>query len=185
MDKQGHVQLLRSVRKIHRTLGIFLFCFFIIIGSTGLLLGIKKNSGGLILAPTQEGSRKDLKSWLTIDSIVTIGQQEMRRQGLHDQIERIDVRPKNGVVKMSFSGHYTGVQIDGATGKILSQEIRRSDWIEHLHDGSFIDHTLGWKSGQFKLVYTVVMGLALITFSLTGFWLWYGPRKVKSTTANV
>lgn len=37
-------------------------------------------------------------------------------------IDRIDVRPDKGVVKISFKDHYIGLQIDGATGKVLKKK---------------------------------------------------------------
>ena len=36
-----------------------------------------------------------------------------------------------------------------------------------------------------KLVYTSIMGLALIIFTLTGFWLWYGPKLIKKNKKNI
>jgi hypothetical protein len=28
-------------------------------------------------------------------------------------------------------------------------------------------------------MYTTLMGLSVIVFTLTGFWLWYGPKQMK------
>jgi hypothetical protein len=82
------------------------------------------------------------------------------------------------MVKFVFANHFTGLQIDGATGQILHVEKRRADYIEKIHDGSIIDFYFGW-DGYFKLVYTSIMGLALILFTITGFWLWYGPKRMR------
>jgi uncharacterized iron-regulated membrane protein len=30
-----------------------------------------------------------------------------------------------------------------------------------------------------KLIYNTIMGLALILFTVTGFWLWYGPKRMR------
>ena len=53
------------------------------------------------------------------------------------------------------------------------------DYIEKIRDGSIIDYYLGW-DGYFKLFYTLIMGLALIVFTITGFWLWYGPKLMRN-----
>lgn len=94
-------------------------------------------------------------------------------------INRIDVRPKKGIVKVTFRNNIYGVQIDAATGEVLQIAKRHSDLIENIHDGSYIDGLMGWKSGIFKLIYTTVMGLSLLLFCLTGFWLWYGPKRMR------
>lgn len=176
------VKLLRIFRKIHRTTGAFLFIFFFFISVTGMLLGWKKNSQGEILPKSCQGSSTDLKDWLSLD--------ELHRNAcaiLHDSIspdlslelQRIDVRKENGMVKFIFADHYYGVQLDGVTGELLQIEIRRSDFIENIHNGVILDYYLGTDGEQIKLVYTSIMGLSLLTFTVTGFWLWYGPKRMK------
>ena len=63
------VKLLRVFRKIHRTTGAFLFVFFFVISISGLLLGWKKNSGGIILPQSAKGTSTDLNTWISIDSL--------------------------------------------------------------------------------------------------------------------
>ncbi len=91
----------------------------------------------------------------------------------------MDIRPDKGSVKFLFTGGYWEVQLDGATGELLHMGVRYSDFIENIHDGTIIDRLLGIRSGLFKLVYTNLMGIALLTFTLTGFWLWYGPKRMR------
>ena len=54
--RKSQAKTLRVFRKVHRTTGAFLFIFFFIISITGLLLGWKKNSGGLLLADSRKGT---------------------------------------------------------------------------------------------------------------------------------
>jgi uncharacterized iron-regulated membrane protein len=177
--RQQQASLLRSVRKIHRYTGIALFVLFMIISVTGLLLGWKKNSGGYILPQTQRGTTTELADWQPLAEL------ERRAHFLLDSVapqldpatDRIDVRPKKGIVKFTFQQHYYEVQLDGATGEFLSFRKRRSDLLEQIHDGSIVDHLTGW--AFFKLLYTSIMGLALLVFTLTGFWLWYGPIRMR------
>ncbi|MEL7423523.1 MAG: PepSY domain-containing protein, partial [Bacteroidota bacterium] len=68
-------------------------------------------------------------------------------------------------------------QLDLSNGKLLSFGKRRSDLLEQIHDGSIIDRRLGWSF--FKLLYTTISGLALFLFTVTGFWLWYGPKRMR------
>lgn len=188
-DKKRHKQakLLRIFREIHRTTGIGLFVFFFFIAVTGLLLGWKKHSGGIILPKTYQGTSSDLKDWMPIDSLHTIACKVLHDSvspNLSLEIDRIDIRKEKGVVKFVFNDHFWGIQLDGVTGKVLNIDRRRSDFIEKIHDGSILDFYFGTTNGQIKLVYTSITGIALLTFTITGFWLWYGPKRMRKRTTN-
>lgn len=179
--KRKKARTIRLFRKIHRLTAVFLFIAFFIMAGTGLLLGWKKNSGEIILAKTESGTTKDLGQWLSLDSLNNTAINYLKDSvsaNLSPEIDRIDVRPDKGVVKVTFANHYKGLQIDGASGRVLKVEQRRSDLIEHIHDGTIVDRWLNIENGWFKLIYTTVMGIALLTFTITGFWLWWGPRQL-------
>lgn len=185
--RKKQAKLLRTFRKIHRTTGAFLFIFFFIIASTGLMLGWKKHSGGLILPKSYTGVSNDLKTWLPIDSLHTIActiLHDSVSSNLSLELERIDIRKDKGMVKFVFLDHFKGIQLDGTTGKLLAIENRRSDIVENIHDGSILDYLFGTNGEQIKLIYTTIMGLALLTFTITGFWLWYGPKRMKSKSLH-
>ncbi|MFN4254068.1 MAG: PepSY domain-containing protein [Saprospiraceae bacterium] len=181
-ERQNQARLLRLFRKIHRTTGACLFVFFFVISLSGLLLGWKKHSGGLVLPKSYKGSSTNLKDWLPIDSLRTNA-----CTILHDSVsselsldlERIDIRKDKGMVKFVFIDHFWGIQLDGATGKLLHIEKRRSDIIENIHDGSILDYYFDTSDEQVKLIYTSIMGTALLVFTVTGFWLWYGPKRMR------
>ena len=181
--RHRQAKLLRTSRKIHRTTGAFLFVFFFVIAITGLLLGWKKHSGGLLLAKSYKGTSTNLKEWLPIDSLYQNACTFLRDSVAADlsvKVGRIDIRQDKGIVKFVFADHYWGVQVDGATGRLLHIEQRRADFIENLHDGSVLDSYFKTSNGQIKLVYTSIMGLALLVFTITGFWLWYGPKRMRN-----
>ena len=181
-NRQQQAKLLRLFRKTHRTIGAFLFVFFFFVSVTGLLLGWKKNSGGLILSKSYIGTSTDLKDWIPIDSLHTIACNILHDSVSADlslELDRIDIRKDKGMVKFVFIDHFWGIQLDGSTGELLYIERRRSNIIENIHDGSILDHYFGTSKGQIKLFYTSTMGLALLTFTITGFWLWYGPKRMR------
>ena len=93
------------------------------------------------------------------------------------QLDRIDIRQDKGVAKFIFDEYY-GIQIDGATGALLHIDQRRADLIENIHDASILDNYLD-TGGYIKLGYTTIMSLALLLFTVTGFWLWYGPKRMR------
>ena len=187
IKRQQQARLIRNFRKIHRITGIFLFVFFFFIAITGLLLGWKKHSGGLIMSKSYKGTSSDLKDWLPLDSL-----HKNACKILHDSVspnlpldlDRIDVRKDKGMVKFIFESNFWGVQLDGATGKLLHIERRKSDFIEKVHDGSILDYYFGTTDQQIKLVYTSVMGLGLLIFTITGFWLWYGPKRMRKKASG-
>lgn len=183
-NRQQQAKTLRIFRKIHRLTGAFLFLFFFFVAVTGFLLGWKKHSANLILAKSYQGTSTNLKDWLPIDSLHQNANQIFRdsiSRTLSLDLDRIDIRKDKGMVKFVFVDGFWGIQLDGATGKLLHIERRRSDFIEKVHDGSILDLYFGTSNGQIKLIYTSVMGIALLIFTITGFWLWYGPKRMKST----
>ena len=179
--RSKQAKTLRSFRKIHRYSAIALFVFFFIMAISGLLLGWKKHSGEILQAKTYKGSSAKFTEWISLDSLNNIAINTLRDSispDLSSELDRMDIRKDKGVIKFIFKNHYWGIQLDGATGKVLSIRKRHTDFIERLHDGSILDGYLG-TNGLIKLVYSTIMGLALTTFTVTGFWLWYGPRRMK------
>lgn len=172
--RQKQAKLLRRTRRVHRWSGITLFVFFFVIGVTSVLLGWKKNSDYL-QPPTTRGESTALADWLPADRLLTLAQHALRDSLGTDystEIDRIDYRPGKGIAKFRFEGHLEEVQLDGATGQVLSVGARRADLIEQIHDGSIV-------GDMFKLIYSTTMGLATIVFTISGFWLWYGPKRMR------
>ncbi len=168
----------RFYRKLHKWIAIPLLCFFLLIGITGLLLGWKKSTE--LLPPTQKGSSLHSQEWLSIARISQIAQnysqQELKQS---PEIDRIDIRPGKAVAKIVFTHHFTELQIDCTTGQILAVNTRYSDIIEKIHDGSIIDVLIQTNNEEVKLTYTTILSIGLILLSISGFWLWYNPKRIK------
>lgn len=177
-------KILRIARKLHRITGAILFVFFFILACTGLLLGWKKHTGGIILAKSYQGSSTEMQNWLPVDILhqkaLTVVREQISPE-LSLELDRIDFRPDKGMVKFVFVEGFWGVQLDCVTGELLQIERRRSDFIEKIHDGSILDYVTGTNGEQIKLFYTSLMGSALLLFTITGFWLWYGPKQFKKS----
>ncbi len=180
--RKQQARILRFFRKIHRTTGIILFLFFFFVAVTGLTLGWKKNTGGYILPESFKGTSTDLSKWLPIDSLrknaFRIAHDSIS-SSLSTELERIDIRPDKGMVKFVFIEGFWGVQLDGTTGELLHIERRRSDFVENIHDGSILDYIFETDGEYLKLLYTTIMGLSLLIFTITGFWLWVGPKRMR------
>lgn len=179
--RKKQAKLLRIFRKVHRLLGAFLFIFFFIMAISGLFLGWKKNSGGLLLAETKKGTTGDFSKWLPLEVLYEKANNVINDSIKSDKIltvNRVDIHKEKGVVKFIYEEYY-GLQLDGATGDLLEFGKRQSDFIENIHDGSVLDTYFKTSGSPFKLVYTSIMGVALLLFTITGFWLWYGPKRMR------
>lgn len=172
---QGKVKSLRWLRRLHRWIGIPLILFFFIIGITSILLAWKKKAE--LLPPTLKTEIEN-GTWILPSEMVRIGEEEMQKLGRDPEVDRIDIRPDKGVAKVTFKTHFTEVQLDGLSGKVLSIETRHSDWIEKVHDGSIVDFYLGGDEAT-KLTYSTLTALGLILMSLSGFYLWYFPKVIR------
>jgi len=172
MALQKLVSSLRQFRSIHKWIGISVALFMLVTSTTGVLLGWKKNVD-ILQPPTLKGSSKDIATWVSFDKVSSSALHALDSvTGEQNSIDRLDVRFDKGIIKVLFTKGYWEVQVDATTGKALSVAQRHADWIEHIHDGSII-------SEVFKLVYTNYIGLGLLFLSITGFWLWYGPKAIR------
>ncbi len=165
---------LRLFRRYHKYVGLALASFLLVSALTGLLLGWKKDVGW-IQPPTQRSERPGLDQWMDLEYLAETARAALRqaKPGLGDYgVDRLDIRPDKGIVKVLFVRGWWEVQLDGRSGEVLSVARRNSDWIEALHDGSIV-------SDGFKLVSMNLLGLGLLLMVLTGLWLWYGPRKIR------
>lgn len=171
-------KVLRLFRKVHRWAGASLFVFFFFVSISGLLLGWKKHAGELIMPSHAKGSTDKIENWLPLDSLTTIANQKLELSNELSELSKIDIRPDKGIVKFIYENNYE-IQLDGQSGFQLNEGRRHSDWIEKLHDGSIVDGWLNFEKGQFKLLFTSTMGISLLIFTATGFWLWQGPKQMR------
>lgn len=182
MNKKEQARFIRMARKIHRALAAGLFILFLFISVTGILLGWKKNSNDIIMPSSYKGSTANTSAWMSLDTLKTIAFTTLRDSvspALSTNLDRIDARPPKGMVKFVFEDHYHEIQLDASTGRVLVIAKRRSDIIENIHDGSVLDYFFKTENGIFKLIYTSILGIALFVFTVTGFWLWYGPKLMR------
>jgi len=146
----------------------------LISAATGILLSLKKDID-LLQPPTQKGINKSMENWKPIGELAQIATTVFHEQ-YPDQkenlLDKMDVRPSKGIVKVLFKKGYWEVQIDATSGEVKSIARRHSDWIEQLHDGSII-------SDWFKLISMNVLGIGLLILVSSGIWLWYGPKQIR------
>jgi len=179
MPNKKIAQRTRLFRSIHRWVSIPLLVFMFLIGTTGLLLGWKKQTA--LLPPTASGTIQAPAAWISVSQVMEVAEKYAADElQLEAEIDRIDVRPDDGVAKVLFNDVFWEVQVDLSSGQVLSANRRTSDIIEKIHDGSLIDWAATGGSDLFKLTYTTLVSLGLMVLSLSGFYLWYNPKRIKN-----
>ena len=179
MKLKNYINSLRNFRSYHKVVGLTIAILLLISAVTGILLSLKKEFD-LLQPPTQKGASKQLADWMPLAELALLAEDALYTkypEQANNPIERMDIRPGKGVVKVLFAEGWWEVQVDGSTGEIKSIAKRNSDWIEALHDGSII-------SDGFKLVSMNTLGIGLLIMIVTGLWLWYGPKKVRRLKKN-
>lgn len=141
----------------------------LVVITTGILLQVKKQVSW-IQPPTQDGSQGDPQvDWERI--LLTVTQNSNSEVTSWSDIDRLDVRPNRGIVKVQCKNKLE-IQVDLVTGEELSSAYRRSDLIESLHDGSFFNDTA-------KLWIFLPSGCILLGLWMTGAYLWWLPIRAR------
>ncbi|HVF39678.1 MAG TPA: hypothetical protein VM939_07235, partial [Gemmatimonadaceae bacterium] len=157
-------------RKTHYWAAILVALPVLVIISPGLLLQLKKQ-WSWVQPVEQRGSGTtpniDLNGILaSVQGVPALGVKGW------DDINRLDVRPGRGMVKVWLQSGWEA-QVDLGTGRVLQTAYRRSDLIESIHDGSFFAGDLS------KLGLFLPSGAALLIMWLTGMWMFWLPFSVK------
>lgn len=165
-----NARLAKWTRKLHRHASIVFAVPMLVVIATGLLLQLKKQVGW-IQPPTAQAAGGD--PTLSFEGILAAARSVPEAQiASWDDIDRLDVRPGKGLVKVQPKQAPCEIQIDTRTGEVLQVAVRRSDLIESLHDGSFF-------SEPAKLFVFLPNGLILLFLWCSGLILWYLPWSVK------
>jgi uncharacterized iron-regulated membrane protein len=162
-----------SAPKLNRTLhryGAILFAApLLVVICSGVLLQLKKE-WAWVQPPTMRGSGSTPSvSWdAVLAAVRSVPEAEVESW---DDIDRLDVRPSRGVLKVRCHNHWE-VQLDAATADMLSSTYRRSDLIESIHDGS-------WFHERVKLWLFLPTAAVLLGLWGTGIYLWLLPLLVR------
>lgn len=161
------LQINRWTRKLHRWGAILTAVPLLLVILTGLLLQVKKQVPW-VQPPTQTGVAERAIPEITWEQLlISVRSDPDAKVQSWSDIDRLDVQVRKGIIKVQTKEHWE-VQIDSATGAVLSSKQRNSDWIEQLHDGSF------WGDWA-KLWLFLPNGLILLGLWVTGAYLWYLP----------
>jgi uncharacterized iron-regulated membrane protein len=170
-------------RKSHRWGAVLIALPFLLVVISGLLLQVKKQV--VWVQPETRKSQGKTPS-ITMNDILEAAKSAPEASVRSwDDIERIDARMRDGIVKVQCRNRYE-VQVDFQTGAVVQVAYRRSDLIESLHDGSWFGDTA--KLSIFLPVAVVVLGLwvsGMYLFALPYAVKWRRRSKARSRPAVV
>lgn len=157
-------------RRLHRWGAVAIGVPFLLIIGTGLLLQVKKQVAWV--QPPELRTEVRAPS-VPYDRLLALAR-EVPEAGISswDDVDRIDVRPGKGILKLIGTNQWE-IQMDIATGAVLQVAYRRSDFIETLHD-------MSWIHSSAKLWLGVPVGLIVLGLWATGAYMWsvhYRGRK--------
>lgn len=143
-----------------------------IVIATGILLILKKEIEW-VQPPSARGEGNIPE--ISFEQIINTAKQveEAGITGWPD-IDRLDVRPGKGIVKIRAKNQWE-IQIDHQTMEILQVAYRRSDFIESIHDGSYF-HDLA------KLGLFLPCAIILFVLWITGLYLFLTTHFAKQKT---
>ena len=158
---------------------VLLFFSFLIVLISGLILQVKKEFTW-IQPPTAQGSIAFETPHIGFDDILEISRSDTNTTiRTWKDIDRLDVRPDDGVVKVRTTENWE-LQIDLGTGAILSSLPRRSDIIESIHDGSwFHDEAKLWIFLPSAVVVTILWITGIYLFFLPYFAKWQNRKRMR------
>lgn len=151
-------------RKLHRWGAVLTALPFLVVLISGLLLQLKKQ---LTWVQPPEQKIANATPALSLPQILEIAKQ-VPEAGIRgwDDIDRFDVRPGKGIVKVQGTNRWE-LQLHLETGEVLQSAYRRSDLIESFHDGSwFSDAAKLWVFLPSALIVTGLWGTGLYLFLL-------------------
>jgi uncharacterized iron-regulated membrane protein len=166
--------MIKTNRVIHKWLSLAVSLPLLIIVVSGILLLTRKEFA-FIQPETQKGIGQVPS--ISFEQILALAKSVKQAQiNSWDAIDRIDVRPQKGIVKVRAKSSWE-IQIDSQTGEILLVAYRRSDFIESLHDGTFLH-----KFANLWLMLPAALGLLalIITGLVLFFWPYYKKRKIRT-----
>jgi uncharacterized iron-regulated membrane protein len=157
-------------RKTHRWGAILVAVPFLLVIVSGLLLQLKKNVTW-VQPPTKKGKGKEPTK--SMNEVLAAVMKQAPEVGVKswDDIDRLDIRMKDGIVKVQCKNSYE-VQVDFQTAEVLQVEYRRSDLIESFHDGS-------WFGDAAKLYVFLPVAIVVFVLWVTGVYLFVLPYAVK------
>lgn len=167
------MRLFRTLWLLHRWLGVTAGFVVLLSASTGFLLLLKKQVDWLQPPVVQgaDGGAEQLQPLAAVyGAVFALGLPELRREA---DIARIDFRPLHRVHKVVSEHGDVEVQVCAVTLRTSGPNVRHSDFIERLHDGSWFGDFVHGRVMP-------VVALVLLYLACSGYVMWLWPKWQRS-----
>ena len=176
-------QMSRAAFYIHLWLGVLSTIALIAIAITGILLNHKRGLGlmpDVPHEPTGEFTAALPLERLAYAALVAAPQSARGDWKEGDPvdislIDRMDVRPRNGLVKVRLRDKASmEMTVDITTGQVIHTGRRGDVFLEKLHSGEIF-------GGIRFVILSDIAAVALVLTLITGYWLWLVPKLGRGT----
>ena len=177
----------RTLRVLHKWIGLFACLFLMVISATGFLLAIKGNVDWMRPANQDGGEISDLSQVVGVGAAASAafeaGIPELQGP---DDIDRMEYRTKQNIYKILSKEGYHEVQVDGATGEVLSTGRRNDQLSEDIHDLSFFaDFMHAWvlPAVAIALFFLGLSGVVMYFVPVVRRWKFERQKKAKAASS--
>jgi uncharacterized iron-regulated membrane protein len=157
----------RAMFYSHLWFGVLMTVVLLVIGITGIVLNHKRELG---IMP--DVAHEPAGAFTDAISLADLARSAFAATGNtvdFNTIDRMDVRPRNGFVKIRFrDAANTEATVDLTTGKVLHVGARGDVFMEKLHSGEIF--------GANGILLSDIGAAGLIILLISGYWLWLKPR---------
>ena len=163
------MRVFRTIWLVHRWLGVTAGLVLLLTSITGFLLLVKKDYSWLQPTPMtcEEGPVEELQPLSKVyEAVFALNLPQFRGE---EDILRIDFRPEKRLHKVISRHDDCEVQVCAISLKTSGPNERRSDWLERLHDGSWL--------GDFAHDRVMpIVALILLFLASSGYVMWLYPK---------
>ncbi len=168
LDRTWTSEVARWMFHGHLWLGVLGSLALVVICTTGILLNHKRALG--LMPRVENPTTQPLSAALPLHELASTARHAVSPGGEPPEIDRMDVRPGDGIVKVRFDDQVVSeVTLDLATGSVLHVGERNDVFLEKLHSGEIF--------GDRGVLIGDGAALLLTLLLLSGYWLWLYPRR--------
>lgn len=163
------MRVFRTIWLLHRWLGATAGVVLLLTSITGILLLVKKDYAWIQPKTMQcaEGTAEQLQPLAKVyEAVFALDLPQFQSEA---DIARIDFRPGKRLHKVISEHDNVEVQVCAVTLKTSGPNVRRSDWLESLHDGS-------WFGGFAHDRVMPLIAMILLFLASSGYIMWLYPK---------
>ena len=151
----------------HLWVGVILTALLLVLSITGVLLNHKRGLG--LMPDVAHAPTAPFEAALPLATLAERATAAAGLTGDDAVVDRMDVRPDDGYVKVRFSDpEITEVTVDLASGEALHVGARGDVFMEQLHSGELF--------GGEWVILSDIGAIGLVLLLISGYWLWLAPR---------